>query len=104
MRSIALPVLAAALALAFATTADAAARKRHGYQAPHRTHAATRIIIRKQRSYLDPGTETLPLAEHYADYAAQPFTAPFDAVDPTNTRRSPLPDAFDLPGFNPYGY
>jgi len=31
----------------------------------------TRITVRP-RSYLDPGKETLPLQQHYSDYAVQP--------------------------------
>jgi hypothetical protein len=103
MRLIALPALAAAFAVTLAVGTAGAAPKKGHYQA-HRSHATTHITIRKQRSYLDPGTATLPYQQHFTDYVVQPATGPFDAVDPTHSRRFPLPDAFDLPGFNPYLY
>lgn len=63
----------------------------------------TRITVRK-RSYLDPGTESLPFDRHYADYAVPPnytiFPRFFDySVAPGSFDRRPLPGLWDVPGW-----
>lgn len=61
----------------------------------------TKITVRP-RSYLDPGSESLPFDQHYHDYAVNvgrdsifhdrnDFKASFS--------RMPLPGRYDLPGF-----
>jgi hypothetical protein len=68
---------------------------------------ATQVTVRK-RSFLDPGTETLPGGEHYMDYAHSPnnsssFTNSTlfsnGASFPIITNRMPFPNCFDLAGF-----
>jgi len=62
----------------------------------------TRIVVQR-RSFLDPGTETLPLAQHYHDYAFSPYLAPRqpypDQGGVVGFWRAPLPSPVDLPGF-----
>ena len=63
--------------------------------------APTRLTVRG-RSYLNPGTETKQLAEHYADYAYPPggsvsYRNRNDLALTWN--RTPLPDPFDIPGW-----
>jgi hypothetical protein len=65
-------------------------------------HRTTRITVRP-RSFLDPGTETKPLAEHDMDYAVQPGTYPgeylYDRNDwKSSWSRMPFPSCADLPG------
>jgi hypothetical protein len=67
-------------------TAEAQPRKR--------TH-----ITVTPRSYLDPGTEVLPMSRSYTDYAVPPRYNPHVAFDPANERRSPLPETWYLPGY-----
>jgi hypothetical protein len=65
-----------------------------------------RLTVRP-RSYLDPGTETLPLAQHYHDYAFSPYFSPalpypvYGGV--VGFWRTPLPSPVDLPSFY-YGH
>ena len=69
------------LALAFAAAAQAQERRRvvrsEGPDTERITvvdetgRVRTRITVRP-RSFLDPGKETLPLQQHYTDYAIQP--------------------------------
>jgi hypothetical protein len=60
----------------------------------------TRITVRP-RSFLDPGTETLPLNEHYADYAFPPTYTPFlHQGGIVGYWRAPLPSPIDNPAFN----
>jgi hypothetical protein len=59
---------------------------------------ATRITVRRARSYLDPGTEVLPMSRSYTDYAIPPNHYPSRIWDTTNHYRFPLPDPFYLPG------
>jgi hypothetical protein len=59
----------------------------------------TRITVR--RPFTDPGTETLPLAEHYHDYAFSPTYTPFPSQGGiVGFWRAPLPSPIDLPGYN----
>ncbi len=65
-------------------------------------HRTTRITVRP-RSFLDPGTETKPLDQHYMDYAVQPGTYPgeylYDRNDwKSSWSRMPFPSCADLPG------
>jgi hypothetical protein len=65
--------------------------------------APTRITVRR-RSFLDPGTESLPFAQHYHDYAVGPshtvFPRFFDySVAPGSFDRRPLPGLWDVPGY-----
>jgi hypothetical protein len=61
----------------------------------------TRITVRRARSYLDPGTEVLPMSRSYTDYAIPPNHYPSRIWDTTNHYRFPLPDQFYLPGYYP---
>ena len=59
-----------------------------------------RITVRRQRSYLDPGTEVQPMTRHYTDYAIPPGGYfPSSVWDVTLDRRHPLPGRFELPYF-----
>ncbi len=51
----------------------------------------TRITVRRARSFLDPGTEVLPLSQSYTDYAMPPLYHPTRIWDTTGAYRSPLP-------------
>jgi hypothetical protein len=93
--------LAAAVVLA-TWPAEAAPKKRTRYEASSQPRSATRITVRKARSYLDPGTEVLPYTRQYTDYALPPMGSPLDSVDPTRSYRAPLPDYFSLPGYARY--
>ena len=64
-----------------------------------KTH--TRIIIQK-RSYLDPGTETLPGENEGLGYAQTPTHRANGVLDNTATgaNQSSLPGPFTLPGKN----
>jgi hypothetical protein len=68
---------------------------------------ATRIIVRN-RSFLDPGTESLPGASHDSDYAVPPGYSAINVIANTPAyHRGPLPGPFDLPGQNnpwPWGW
>jgi hypothetical protein len=62
--------------------------------------APTRLTVRP-RSFLDPGTETKQLNEHYADYAFPPLYTPFpDQGGIIGFWRAPLPSPIDLPQYN----
>jgi hypothetical protein len=61
----------------------------------------TRITVRRARSYLDPGTEVLPMSQSYTDYAIPPGHFPSRIWDTTNNFRFPLPDYYYLPGYWP---
>jgi hypothetical protein len=111
MRSITSAALlaAAALALAFlqAPAEAAAPKKRTAANQPPRYiyygRAPTRITVRR-RSFLDPGSETKPFAQHYHDYAMSPsytiFPPFFDySVAPGSWSRMPLPGLYDVPGW-----
>ena len=66
--------------------------------------ARTRIIIKKQRSYLDAGTTVKPGTAKYHDYANPPEArfptyGPFADEGSLGGARWPLPRAYELPGF-----
>ena len=98
----------AVLVTAFALPADAQPRQRvvQGTQAPtvftsrdEDGRTRTRIIVQK-RSYLDPGTESLPGQGHNTDYVRLPGQRPTDILGPgRNYDRTPLNNWFDY-GFN----
>jgi hypothetical protein len=63
----------------------------------------TKITVRP-RTYLDPGKESLPLDQHYHDYALPvgSGTPYYDRNDFKGSfSRMPMPGPFDLPGW-PY--
>lgn len=62
----------------------------------------TRVTVQRGRSFLDPGTETIPGDRSYTNYALPPLGGADRAYDPTGSRRFPLPDSFDLPRYNRY--
>jgi hypothetical protein len=64
-----------------------------------KTH--TRIIIQK-RSYLDPGTASLPSDRNALDYAQNPNQHATSVLDntPFGGNQSPLPGPFTLPSRN----
>jgi hypothetical protein len=63
-------------------------------------HAPTRLTVRP-RSFLDPGTETKQLNEHYADYAFPPLYTPYpEQGGIVGFWRAPLPHPIDLPQYN----
>jgi hypothetical protein len=96
-------IAAAAATLGFAMTpADAAPEKKKqtDAQAVATNRPPAKVTVRR-RSYLDPGTETKALDEHYHDYAFPPGGGTYGA--PTDFRvnfhnRSPFPSCFDLAG------
>jgi hypothetical protein len=89
--------------MAFAATpAEAAQKKRVVTTTKQRvvvtTRPRARVIVRN-RSFLDPGTESLPGTEKYTDYAIPPGYSPMGVVANTPFyHRGPLPGPFDLPG------
>jgi hypothetical protein len=59
----------------------------------------TQLTVRP-RSFLDPGTETLQLSEHYADYAFPPLYTPYPQFGGIiGFWRAPMPNPIDLPQF-----
>jgi hypothetical protein len=96
-------ITAAAATLGFAMApADAAPEKKKQAdpQAVTTNRPPARVTVRR-RSYLDPGTETKTLDEHYHDYAFPPGGTSYGA--PSDFRvnfhnRSPFPNCFDLAG------
>ena len=104
---------AAVTIAALATPADA--QQRRGYRGDQSERitiidetgrARTKITVRP-RSFLDPGTEVKPGERKFTDYANPPTYmsgSAYASVDPTGSRRSPLPMPFELPGYNPYAY
>src|SRR5690606_27961391 len=66
------------------------ATRRTRQTARTRSGQRTRITVRP-RSFLDPGTEVLPLSQPYTDYVYQPLYAPTRIWDTTGAYRSPLP-------------
>ena len=87
---------------AFATIpAEAAQKKRVVTQTKQRvvtTRPRARIVVRN-RSFLDPGTESLPGESHDQDYAFPTGYSPTRVIENTPFyRRHPLPGPFDLPG------
>jgi hypothetical protein len=98
-----------AVAVAFAAApVGAATKKKQVVDSDTRVvrvvRPSTRVIVTR-RSFLDPGTETLPLDQHYHDYAFSPTYSPYPNYGGVvGFSRAPLPGPFDLPGFNRYGY
>jgi hypothetical protein len=87
----------ATVALAFAAApADAAVKKKYVVAGP----PAARVTVHR-RSFLDPGTETLPYDQHYTDYVYSPYLAPRqpypDQGGIVGFWRAPLPAPIDLP-------
>jgi hypothetical protein len=63
----------------------------------------TRLTVRP-RSFLDPGTETLPYNEHYADYAFPPTYTPYPHQGGiVGFWRAPLPSPIDDFAFRYWG-
>ncbi len=109
--------IAAALALATAfgltiTSADTAPRKRAVTMIEGRGQTVytytdeygrrhTRVIIQR-RSYLDPGTESLPGERSVHEYAHLPTQHPTRVLDntPAGTNQTALPGPFTLPSRN----
>jgi hypothetical protein len=104
MRWTTLTAVAVAIGFVIASwPADAQTRRRvrqdaESYQVKR---PPTRITVRRARSYLDPGTEVLPMSRSYTDYALPPNHYPSRIWDTTNHYRFPLPDPFYLPGYYP---
>ncbi len=110
MRLMTVAALAALSLAAFATVVPASAQnpRRARNQTESITvidqngHRTTRITVRP-RSFLDPGTATKTLDQHYMDYAVQPGTYPgeylYDRNDwKSSWSRMPFPSCADLPG------
>jgi hypothetical protein len=67
----------------------------------------TVIVIPRQRSYLDTGTEVSVGDRSYRDYMLPPGGDPgrenwFIGPDVQGRGSYPLPGAFSIPGYNPY--
>ncbi len=120
MKIAALTAAAALAAVLAAAPADAARKPRRYLGPPPRAleqptrvtvvdetgRARTRITVRR-RSYLDPGTESLPFNDHYHDYAVPPSYSPFPrgaehSVAPGTSDRRPLPALWDIPGWRSF--
>jgi hypothetical protein len=106
---VAASIVTMTLALAFAAApADAATKKKRVVDPNERVVTIVRPVSRvtvQKRSFLDPGTETLPLSEHYHDYAFSPSFTPYpDHGGIVGFWRAPLPGPYDLPGWNPNGF
>ena len=105
---------AAAAIVAVATWSAADAQTRRGTQyggvarnevsradvrRARQTRARTRITVRRERSFLDPGPEIEPGSRSYTDYALPPGTYSAQGrYNPTREWRYPLPDPLYLPG------
>ena len=70
--------------------------------AAKKQQAPAKVTVR-QRSFLDPGTETKTHAEHDRDYAFPPGDRNFGPGGHNDFRvnytRMPFPSCFDLPGY-----
>ncbi len=112
MRLTVIVIAVVAAASLLALPADAAPKKKTASTVDPREHTVfttrdedgkthTRIIIQK-RSYLDPGTETLPGENIGNDYARLPTQHATSSLDNTVTgySQSSLPGPFTLPGKN----
>ena len=101
---IAAAVATATLALATAPSEaqTTAARKRQDPTQVAMTGRPPAKVTVRRRSYLDPGTETKTLDQHYHDYAFPPSGNSYGA-DPNDFRinfnRMPFPSCFDMAGF-----
>jgi len=117
-------VIAAAIAVVWVTTAAAVAATKKQQPVPVARSASgtviqptttiihdgsghtTVIVIPRQRSYLDTGTEVSAGDRHYMDYMLPPGGDPgrpnwFYGPDVQGSGRYPLPGPFSIPGFNP---
>ena len=116
MRWTMLTVTAVATATAFLIAswpADAQTRRRvrqdlDSYQVKR---PPTRITVRRARSYLDPGTEVLPMSRSYTDYAVPPNYSPMGVASGVATPAGwqnphwPLPGPMEAGSFrNFYGW
>jgi len=88
--------IVAAVALA-AGSADAQTTAKPKQTREATAKSKTRVVVTK-RSYLDAGTEVKPGERHFTDYIFPPNYSPYSVIDPTGSRRYPLPDSFWLPG------
>jgi hypothetical protein len=103
--------LAFGISLVLATSAEAQSRKRAPkyiyYGTQERVVAGrrgpTRITV-YQRSFLSGGTESLQRDQRYTNYSHPPnYLGPLDRNDPkVSFSRSPMPDAWDIPGWPKY--
>jgi hypothetical protein len=106
--AVAAATLALAAAPSQAQTTDTKSQSTAVKKKPAPTRVATagrppaRVTVR-QRSYLDPGTETKGHNEHYQDYAFPPGGTTSFVPGPGDSRfdftRMPFPNCFDLAGF-----
>jgi hypothetical protein len=95
---------------AWPTDADAQTRRRGATRVvedypgarPRVVRTRTRVTVRRERSFLDPGTTVQPRSYGYTDYALPINSGPDSAYDPSGSRRSPLPNNFDLPFYTRY--
>ena len=109
MRTTSLTALASALVVILsAWPADAQTRRgqrveREAYPGEryYRSGPRTRITVRRERSFLDPGTEVLPRSQSSLDYAIPPLDYPTRIWDTTSAFRSPLPGAIPGSGWLP---
>lgn len=107
--------LAAAVVLA-AWPADAQTRKRarnfESYQdykakranaARYASRPRARITVRRERSFLDPGTEVEPMSQSYTDYAFPRSYTPLGVVSGPTTPAGWQNPKWPLPGPLEYG-
>ena len=104
MRLTAVAAVAIGLGLVIASVPAEAAKKRGmhrgeaypgaRYYAPPRA----RITVRRGRSFLDPGTEVLPLSQGYTNYAVPPGYHPFQVVGGAATPAGPSNPHWPAPG------
>jgi|RhiMetdeSRZDD1v2_1073273.scaffolds.fasta_scaffold00320_29 hypothetical protein len=115
MRWSTLTATAAALAFLLASLpADAQTRKRVRQEVdglPGVKQYPTRITVRRARTYLDPGTEVLPMSRSYTDYAVPPNYSPMGVASGVATPAGwqnphwPLPGPMEAGSFrNFYGW
>ena len=58
----------------------------------------TRVTVRRERSYLDPGPEVMPYSQHYTDYVFL-NRRPLDILGPGQTNdRQPFPYSWEPGG------
>jgi hypothetical protein len=91
-----------AMTACYGPAAEAAQKKRVVTHAKHRvvtTRPRARVVVRN-RSFLDPGTESLPGESHDQDYAAPGYSSIRSIENTPFYHRGPLPGPFDLPSPN----
>ena len=65
----------------------------------------SRITIRRERSYLDPGNEVLPGERKYTEYATPYGYSAIDVLGPgMGWNRTPFNDPFDVPSRSRSGF